>query len=543
MAESNNTSGVQSRHPAYNDMINDWETCRDCKKGERAVKSRTVRYLPATSGMYEDGYGSADALARGNTDYKAYITRATFASYLERACDNYLGMLWHKEAQIDLPAKMEPLRDSCTRQHSSMLQLLREMHDELLTSGRLGLLADMPEGLTTEALPYVTMYRAEKIINWDEGEDYQVSADSLNLVVLDESGVRRNTTFSYEYVNEFRVLLLGSPDINEESNETAVYSAAIVLNTQGFSSELLFTPNYHGNLLHEIPFVFVNSKNLDACPEEPPQLALARKDLTIYRGEADYRQALSQQAQPTLVVAGETVDPNGKGIRLGVGAVINISNPAGHAEFIGPDPVGIPEMRAAIENDRREAELLSGQLTDTRSNDKESGSAQQIRMDGATVSLDTIAIEAALGLQTILRKIAVWIGADPEQVVVTANKEFSPKQLTPADLLALQNAKNMGLPITDESIHDQVRQSGYTDKDYETETAQIGTEEPRLPLITAQAGLDQEGAANDQQLGEKTAKTQHGLGQKAADAQSKRDASAAKLNAKLNPKPKAPRGK
>lgn len=534
------TTSLQTQHPQFALQLPDWQVMRDVKAGERQVKGRTSTYLPPTKGMVEDGYGTQDAQAKGNTDYKAYITRASFSNYTKRAVITYLGLLWHKEPDIEVPKSMEPLLENATRQHDTIMQLLRNMHEELLTTGRLGLLADMPEGQTTTAIPYISMYKAEKILNWDEGEDYQVSSDSLNLVVLDESGERRRGVFSWYINREFRVLMLGDPTANEESNSGKLYTQGLFVDNEGWEMTGMKPPNYHGLTLQEIPFVFVNAMDLEPTPKEPPQLELAKKDLTIYRGEADYRQALSQQAQPTLVISGGGTDTTGKPIRIGAGAVIEIPNPQGHAEFIGPDAVGIPEMRAALENDRREAEILCGQLTDNKSQQKESGDAMQTRMEGQTASLYSISTSAALGLQTVLRKIAKWMGEDPESVTVTANREFSASPLNAADFLALQNAKNAGLPIAEETIHDNLRKAGLTDQTYEEETSALDSEEPRLPLVNAQAGIAADQADQGQKLGDKAAVTQHKLGQQAADAQNKRDIVKAKATAALKPKPSAP---
>ena len=484
---------LASRHPYYEEHEQDWEECRDCYEGEAAIKEKASRYLPPTGGMCLDGYPTPNT--KGAADYTNYKSRAQFHNYFKKSVLHHMGLLWHKAATVELPKKMEPLKDDCTRHHESVLQLLRVMHEELLVTGRLLLYIDLPKGQTLEeVLPTICLYRAEAIINWDEGRATEVDADTINMVVLDESGPRRKDLFSWERIDEFRVLFLGDPQLNENnaallSDVTGpVFSAGIFEGEDDFDPKTLIVPNWRGKTLDFIPVVFINSKDTTPTPDDPPQLDLARLDLHIYKSEADLRQALHMQAQPTLVLIGdgntEQVTPEGeteqKGVRTGAGAVIRISNPAGDAKYIGVDPTGIPEMRTTLENDMRRAEMMSGSMTDNRSNDKESGDAMGKRMAAESCKLINVAETAALGLQKALRMIAEWMGLDPEEVTVTANTEFSYTPLTPKDLLDLQSFKTAGGPISDESIHINVKRSGLSDKDYEAENEAIAEEEPRI---------------------------------------------------------------
>lgn len=488
---------IATRNPEYALHQHDWELCRDAYAGERAVKDKGTRYLPATSGMFMDGFPTTNQ--KGTIDYEGYRCRAVFHNFFKKSVLHYMGLLWHKPPTIELPPRMEPLLEKCTRQNEGLLQLLRSMHEEILVTGRLGLYGEMPRGKTTEdVLPYISMYTAETILNWDEGDHNQVSHDSLNMVVLDESGPERIGVFNFQYLRRFRLLLLGDPILDEETSDTVanngsgpLFMAGVFAGESEYDIKMMTIPTIRGVALNVIPFVFINSKHVQAKPDSPPQLDLANQDMTIYRGEADYRQSLHQQAQPTLVKIGGdpvAVGQDGEATRIGSGAEINISNPAGDAKFIGPDPTGIPEMRASLENDIRQAEVMSGSLTDTRSNDKESGDAMGKRMAAESCKLVNVAQNAAAGLQSLLRILATWMGEDPEAVIVTANTEFSNSPLAPQDLLYLQQFKTAGGPISDESMHMNVVRSGLSDKTYEDEQSAIDEETPRVDLSGAPLG-------------------------------------------------------
>jgi hypothetical protein len=549
------TDSLANPHPKFLEFQEDWELCRDCHRGERVIKDAQDKYLPPTSAMCADGFPAKDT--KGWRDYRGYIGRAVFRAYMKHSVAHNMGCLWHEPTTFELPPEMEPIRELATRKKESLEQLLRNIHEQCLITGRLGLHAAMPLGVTTEpVMPYINLYQGEKIINWDEGEPDQVVHDSLNLVVLDESKFVRRTNFEWEFQKQYRVLLLGDLNTNEEavgdeeSEQTAnkqggsqyleglfkeyrvgdqVEGSGALANKPGngldFAIDNMISPSFRGNKLTHIPFVFVNTRDVVPEPDDPPLLDLARQDLVIYRTEADYRQTLFMQGQYTLVIIGEGNDLTDDGtnqagtkeVRTGAGAVLRLSNPQADAKFIGIEGQGgLSEQRTALENDNRHAEVRSGSMTDTRSNEKESGDAMKTRIAGETASLTTIAKTCAFALQTLLRSIAVWMGADPEKVIVKPNLNFSFTKLTPKDLLDLQTGKNQGLPISEESVHDNVRKSGLTELQYDEETEKLDSEEPRLPAMTAQAELDQETQDQAAQNNQEGAKTQAQLDEEAA---------------------------
>jgi hypothetical protein len=170
--------------------------------------------------------------------------------------------------------------------------------------------------------------------------------------------------------------------------------------------------------------------------------------------------------------------------------VIELTNPQADAKYIGIEGVALPEQRSALENDRRAAEVMAGSLTDTRSNEKESGDAMATRIAGQTASLMSIAQTAAWALQSVLRSIAEWMGLNPEDVKVTPNKDFSYKKLTPKDLLDLQGFKNSGGPVTEKTVHVNVQRAGLTDMDYEDEKEELDQEEPRIDMTGGLVGTE-----------------------------------------------------
>ncbi len=463
---------INSKHPLYNYFLDDWELCRDSYKGERAIKEKGVKYLPATSGQQADGMQNAEAI--GMKAYTAYKTRAVYHEYPREAVEKAIGVMWQKPPVIKLPKVLEPLLDKATTKNESLFQLLRRMNEEQLMTGRLGLLLDLPNTPTlANTVPYIAMYYAENIINWDAGTREEVATEVLNLVVLDETAYERNKDFDWELVYKYRTLVLGEADKNETAGS---YKYAVFEGSEAtFNEALLQAPVVRGKGLDKIPFVFVNSKDMISEPDTSPLLGLCKLSLAIYRGEADYRQSLFMQGQDTLVVTGSTEES----FRVGSNATIVLPN-QGDAKYIGVSSQGLPEQRQALENDKAIAANKAGNLIDTRSREKEGGDAMRMRVAAQTATYTQIALTAAEALEYILKIAAEWVGANPKEVEVIPNLDFTSETMLGKELLDLTAAKNMGAPISNQSIHKVMQQKGLTEMEYEDEVALLEEEQPTI---------------------------------------------------------------
>jgi len=459
---------LNSTNPLYSEFITDWITMRDTYRGERIVKDKGEAYLPATGGMKADGMNSANAI--GYQAYKAYKERAVFHDFVSDAVEAMIGMMHHKPPVIELPSVLEDMRKNATITGESLEQLLRRINEEQLVTGRLGLLLDLPQNPDpTNPLPYIVSYRAEDIINWDDGARGQMLLPQLNLVVLNESEYERTDEFEWELVEKYRALILGDVEDNENSG---VYRTGVFRKNLTFTEEALIEPSIRGSMLDKIPFTFINTKDIVSCPDDPPLIGLAKLALAIYRGEADYRQNLFMQGQDTLVITGG----NEEEYRVGTGAVINLPNSESDAKFIGVTSDGLAEQRQSLENDKAQAVNKAGQMIDTRSRQKESGDALKIRLAAQTATLNQIALTGAAGLESTLRMAAEWLGANPDEVNVTPNLDFVDDELTGKTLVEYMSAKAMGAPLSNKSVHSIIKNRGLTEMEYEEEISEIENE-------------------------------------------------------------------
>jgi hypothetical protein len=471
---------VQDKHPQYSERLADWIQMDDTFHGERAVKAKRLDYLPATEGMVQDGMSTPSS--PGWKDYEAYLLRAIYHDIIKDGVKAMIGIMHAKPAEIKLPEKLEALRNNATSKGEPLQALLRKINVHQLVKGRVGLLVDVPDNkAVNEAVPYISVYDAKAIINWDAGSQND-GKDKLSLVVLDESGTRRKG-LTWKTEQKFRVCTLNGlasiDDSEATPDEKAKFTVAVMVdNVNNPTKEDFITPSLAGTEMEDIPFVFVGANDLVPEPEVPPMLGLSNLALAIYRAEADYRQTLFLQGQQTLVIIGGNVDEvDGTSVRVGHKGVIDLKI-GGDAKYIGASNQGLGEMRQSLENDKKAANLMGVTFLDAGANDgqSQSGEALRIRVAARTTTIASVAKAGGLGLENALKFAARWVGADPEEVSVKPITDFADQSVQGAALLAFMQAKQLGLPLSLQSIHRMMANNDLTEMSFDDEVDAIDEE-------------------------------------------------------------------
>lgn len=479
------TSGLDSTHPDFDCRLEQWYRCKDVLAGQDAVKARSgpygkgTCYLPPTAGMILDGM-NPDEL--GYENYQAYKKRALFYGYATESVDLALGMLWNKPPVIEgiKDTKLEYLLTRATHEGESLERLLYRINEAQLGTGRIGILADMPKGetVTADPQPYISIYNEVSITNWDAGYTGQLATESLNMVVLNESGPRRQNVFEWEDWTQYRVLMLG-PSATNELDGTAVYRQGEFAQEGGsgapsFDESLMFEPNAQGRTLDEIPFVFINANSTTSCPQDPPLLSLADLVLHLYRLQADYSAELHGQTSATLVTKGLVKAPGKEKQpqRLGVGGHVDLgSNKEAEAYYLELSGKGLPEMRQSVEQAKQLARERSGEIVDQSSRGRESGNSLEQRISVRTATLHSIAQHGAEGLTKLLKIMGKWVGMTDKEIAlirIVPNTVFSSNRVSGIDFKALVEAAQLGgTVITMKSLHKFLQTSGFTDETFE----------------------------------------------------------------------------
>lgn len=474
---------LAAEHPEFTESKPDWILMRDAYKGERKVKSKTTLYLPATSSQVLDGQRTS-VNSPGGLAYDAYIKRARFPNYTREAVQMAIGMMHSQPPEIKLPKAMEGIRSN---KGEKLPVLLRRINSEQLITGRLGLMADLPtDPVPGEDLPYLVTYITERLINWDDGTVEGLVPQVLNLIVLDETEFVRQADYSWKKEDKHRVLIIGDPVENESKG---AYRQGMVTEGENFADPSFAAPHWRGRSLTKIPFVIINSADITSGTDEPALLDLGSLCMTIYRGEADYRQNLFMQGQDTLVTIGGNFDDDDT-VRTGAGSRIDLPM-GGDAKYAGVTSLGLKEQRESLTKLEGRASSMGAQTLDTTSRERESGDSLRIRIAARTADMGQIADTGAEGLESVLKNIAEWIGEDPEEVSVKANKEFGEMPLTGQSMVEMATARNAGWPISARSLHELSFSRRITTRTFEEEMAEAKKEKDSIfkPALTSdQAG-------------------------------------------------------
>lgn len=472
---------LASEHPEFTDSKPDWVLMRDAYTGERKVKGKGTVYLPATASQVLDGQETS-ANSVGGKAYDAYRTRARFPNYTREAVQMAIGMMHSQPPEITLPKAMEGIRSN---KGEDLPTLLRRINVEQLITGRLGLMADMPtDPIPGNDLPYLVTYITERVINWDDGTVEGLVPQVLNLVILNESEYERQADFSWKSVDKYRILVIGDAIRNESKG---IYKQGILTENDIVHLPDLKAPSWKGRTLEQIPFAIINSADVTSTTDEPALLDLGRLCMTIYRGDADYRQNLFMQGQDTLVTIGGNFEDD-ETVRTGAGSRIDLPI-GGDAKYAGVTSQGLKEQREALTNLEARASSMGAQTLDTTSRERESGDSLRIRIAARTADMGQIADTGAKGLEIVLKAAAEWIGENPNEVSVKPNKEFGEMPLTGQSMVEMATARNAGWPISARSLHDLSFKRRITTRTFEEEEAEAKAEKDGIfaPAETADA--------------------------------------------------------
>lgn len=95
-------------------------------EGEDCVKEAEQTYLPATSGMIQDGLKSGEG---GKKRYDAYLQRAVYPDLISDAVEAMIGVMHRKPPVIEVPKAMEPMLEALSNEGETADLFLRRINE------------------------------------------------------------------------------------------------------------------------------------------------------------------------------------------------------------------------------------------------------------------------------------------------------------------------------------------------------------------------------------------------------------------------------
>ena len=417
---------VNSTHPDYDANLFKWQRCRDCRSGGDAVKARKQAYLPALEST------SADP-AR----YKTYLNRAVFYNATARTISGLSGTVFRKDPSIVSPDALLPALQDITLTHVPLASFALSSFEEILTTGRYGVLVDLPaaedvpEEHAADIRPYWVPYRAEQIINWRTAS--LNGRLVLTLLVLKElvEEPDQHDEFVPKVLTQYRVLRL-APDGYEVQLYRQVGSDPNAVEVLGPTRQ----PVRRGERLAFIPFYLAGPTSVTADVAAPPLLDLVDVNLSHYRTSADLEHGRHYTALPTPYVAG--VPPTTQ-LEIGSGSAWVFSDPQAHAGMVEFTGSGLQALERAMATKEAQMAVLGARLLESQKPSVESSDTLRTRQNGEQSVLRTMAGTLSQVLTMALRTTVWWMGLDipDEECHATLNTEFFSLRLSGDEATAL----------------------------------------------------------------------------------------------------------
>lgn len=421
---------VSSTHPDYDAALPSWQLMDDVLGGEESIKAAGDVYLP----MFAD---------QSTPEYQRFQTRADFFNATARTREALIGFLYRKDPEVQAPENdpMKLFQADATLTGKALYDLGKDIAEEVTGKGRYGTIIDWNE---EEARPFVVTYCAQDILNWQYariGGRMQLSLLSLferdpEMIAEAIANPRPSTDrFMQALYPQWRVWeLRGSMETgfyvacsvwrkrqfspeDEAANRVALTGTgpAPGAHVQGPSEDYIqvadYIPKRRGIPLADIPWVWHTPKGPYPDMSRPPLEDLARQNLSLYRTNADFENALHALGTPTPCFFG--FDMNADNIELGTSKAIVTNQAAAHAEYLSLKGGDITPLADREEAKMKKMAALGARMLDTQlsggARAPEAFATVQLRQTGETAVLVKLSLALTQSMTDVLSWADWWV--------------------------------------------------------------------------------------------------------------------------------------
>lgn len=273
------------------DMLNLYETVLDCYKGEEAIKSKSLKYIPKNKDMPDDMYLKK-------------VKGATYVPVVDKKLDSDIGIITKNNTELNIKDR-EDLKEwiennGLDTSKTKLPEFKKRLAEELGTLGRVGVLVDfavfeearhLKQRQKSKNRPFATIYTSHNIINW------RSDRNGLTMVVLKENIEEQDPSNPFENINieQYRGLFIDSNKEYIQITTRKDINGEWYINSQS-------KPKIAGKALDFIPFKIANydGSDLNTVPK-PPTADLAVMSIHALNNAADMDMLGSLFAMPTPV--------------------------------------------------------------------------------------------------------------------------------------------------------------------------------------------------------------------------------------------------
>ncbi len=462
------TASVKYVRPEVAKLKPIYQKIRDVLAGPSAVKAAGKTYLPVP-----DPTDDSDA---NKERYKQYKERAQFFDATSRTHEGYIGQIFYRDPQIDLPELLSVLLVDVDGTGVGLEQQAKQAAEDVLPLGRGGLYVDYSNrpGANTSRLeqerfkvrPTISYFAPENIPNWR----WTVVGDQkyLSLVVLEEKYDSDDDGYQTQQSTQWRELRLVWPERDEQGQPVGepVYTCTIWREGSEGLVQLPTTMPTRGDgkPWNYIPFYFIGSKNNDPTPDRPPFEGLAELNIGHYRNSADYEESVFMVGQPTPWASGITEnwlkEAWNNELRLGSREFIPLPE-GGSMGLLQPTPNLL--AKEAMEMKERQMVALGAKLAEQK---QVQATATQTNKESVieNSTLSTVSQNVSSAYQLALQDCAIYSNVPSDKIVFELNTDFEITRMTAQDRQQLL-AEWQGGGITWEEYRWNMKRSGVAYED------------------------------------------------------------------------------
>jgi hypothetical protein len=452
---------VNKTHSDYDDLIDRWVTCNDVSAGQHAVHKKGERYLPRLR-------------EQSDYDYRDYKNRTLFYNATWRTIAGLQGLIFRKNPVVTVSSSLEKLLLDVTLEDQSIFEFCYELTEQMLTTGRTGILVSYPEqstdGMTQADVsrynlrPYLKIYDADTIINWRYGTVNNLS--QLTMIVLVEDYEEQLNEFQTKCEKRYRVL-----DIDNGRYRVRVFR----INDKD-EDELISEvwPIMNGQYLDYIPFV------IDQDVDDPPLIDLVYANLSHYQMSSSYENGCFRCGIPQPWISGYTAETGGEKLSIGANTAWVFSDPqakVGYLEFTGS---GLGSLENNLTRKEQMMAVLGARMLSADKKGVEAADTAAIYRSGENSVLAGVSRMLSKQISKALSIMDTWIGGNGD-ATIQLNTDFFEKSLTPQEATAYIQLIQSGT-CSHEAIFDNMQIKGFYPDEltFEEEQARIDTN-PQIP--------------------------------------------------------------
>lgn len=419
---------VETQHPEYKKMIDEWRLVRACASGEREVKALGTKLLPAPGSIETE----AGNIEYDKERYKVYKQRAIYTNVTGRTKKGLLGAAFRKRPTVELSSILEYLEENADGAGQSLIQLSKDVAASVIEVSREFLMVDYPdkpEGMTAEqeaALQLtasIKRYMAEDVINWDT--TVIGGKTVLSLVVLKECYNAADQEFLRDPKDQYRVLRLRDDGYTQQVYREGKPITDEVYPTQSNGAKFDFIPGF-----------FIGAQNNDPSVDEPVLADIAHVNVGHYRNSADLEENAFVHGQMTLGISTnldkeqwDAFNPSGVQVGSRAGHVLGETG-AFHSVQAEPNQLTDKLM------ERKEQQMIAlGAKLIEKQNPNETATAAKIDATGENSVLADIVTNVEEGFRKCIEWCGMFMGDESENTF-DMNREFFPDSVDPQLLMA-----------------------------------------------------------------------------------------------------------